>query len=119
MSISAEGKMVSKTYAELRTYGFLVYNFNTQRKMKTGATMKLCDQIIVGDTGIHFIEIKLEATRDTLKPHQKLFKKLIELVASKTCWVKYWMITSLKDASANYELILNGTPDQEGKKLGI
>ena len=119
MSISAEGKLVSKTYAELRAYGFLVYNFNTQRAMKTGATMRLCDQIVVGDTGLHFIEVKLESTKDRMKPHQLLFKKLIEMIASRTVWVKYWMIQSLDDAQTNYELILNGTPDQKGDKLGV
>lgn len=118
MSISQEGKLVSRTYAELRKFGFLVYNFNTRRKMQESMA-KLCDQLIVGATGIHFIEIKLESTRDRMKPNQLLFKKLIEMVASKTVWVKYWMISSLEEANVNFEFILNGTPDQKGDKLGV
>lgn len=117
--ISAENKMISNSYAELRDFGFLVYNFNTQRRMTHGATNKLCDLIVMGNTGLHFIEVKLKSTSDTMKPDQIIFKKIIELVSKKTPYVHYWMIRDLEDAHAVFDMILSGTPDQKGEALGV
>lgn len=117
--ISQENKIISNSYAELRDFGFLVYNFNTQRKMIHGATNKLCDIIVIGHTGIHFIEIKLRSTKDTIKPDQVIFKKVVEQVAQKTPHVHYWMVRDLEDAHAVFDMILSGTPDQKGETLGV
>ena len=116
MSISQEGKNISKTFADLRTVGFLVYNFNTHKRMAE-AQGKLCDHIILGDTGLHFIEVKLHSTKDNMKPKQKLFAYLINTIADKSIWVNYWLIHKLDDAVTTYDAILNGTEQQEGEKL--
>lgn len=118
MSISAEGKDISKTFAGLRELGFLVYNFNTQKPMKSGAMNKLCDHIVLGDTGIHFIEVKLHSTKDTMKPKQLLFAHLIKAIADRCIWVNYWIVHSLVDAQNAHDAILNGKENQEGEKLG-
>ena len=117
MSISKEGKDISKTFADLREAGFLVYNFNTPSRMNV-AQGKLCDHIVLGDTGLHFIEVKLHSTKDTMKPKQRLFAHLINLISQQTIWVNYWMIHSLEQASGVYDAILNGTESQEGETLG-
>lgn len=116
MSISAEGKNISKTFADLRNVGFLVYNFNTPSRMNV-AQGKLCDHIVLGDTGLHFVEVKLYSTKDTMKPKQKLFAYLINLISQQTVWVNYWIIHSLEEASGVYDAILNGTENQEGERL--
>ena len=116
MSISKEGKDISKTFADLRSAGFLVYNFNTHKRMAEGQG-KLCDHIVLGDTGLHFIEVKLFSTRDSMKPKQKLFAFLINKIAEKSIWVNYWMIHKLDDAVGAYDAILNGTEQQEEERL--
>ncbi len=116
MSISKEGKDISKTFADLRDAGFLVYNFNTHKRMAE-AQGKLCDHIILGDTGLHFIEVKLFSTKDTMKPKQKLFAFLINKIAEKSIWVNYWMIHKLDDAVGTYDAILNGTEQQGEDRL--
>lgn len=116
MSISQEGKDISKTFAGLRELGFLVYNFNTPSKMREGQG-KLCDHIVLGDTGLHFMEVKLFSTGDRMKPKQKLFAHLIKKISEKSIWVNYWMINKLDDAASTYEAILHGTESQEGERL--
>ena len=116
MSISQEGKNISKTFAGLREFGFLVYNFNTPSKMREGQG-KLCDHIVLGDTGLHFLEVKLFSTADKMKPKQKLFSYLIKSIADKCIWVNYYILHTLDDAQVAYESILNGTESQEGERL--
>ena len=117
MSISKEGKLVSASLAELRRFGFIVTNFNTHRHVKTGSMQKLTDYIIAGHTGVHFIEVKLESTGDTMKPHQKLFKHIIERISERCVWVNYWLIVNLDQAHTAFQIILNGTEEQLGEKL--
>lgn len=119
MSISKEGKLVSVSFAQLRQFGFLVFNFNTHRHVKTGSMQKLTDYIIIGNTGIHFVEVKLESTGDSFKPHQVMVKKLLEKLVEKTIWINYWKVVNLEQAHIVFEMILNGTPIQKGEKLGI
>lgn len=117
--ISREGSMISASFAQLRDFGFIVTNFNTHRHVKTGAMQRLTDYIIMGDTGIHFIEVKLESTKDTMKPHQVLVKHLITQVSKLTPFVNYWTVKDLEDAHAVFDMILNGTPEQKGVKIGV
>lgn len=118
--ISKEGKLISATFAELRQFGFIVANFNTQGKKRLGSGMrKLCDYIIAGHSGLHFIEVKLESTGDRIRPDQVMFKKIITAISSWTVWVHYWSVVSLDQAGVCYDLILNGSPDQKGVKLEL
>lgn len=119
MSISKEGKLVSRTFASLRDHGFIVTNFNTHRHVKTGSMQKLTDYIIIGHSGIHFIEVKLESTGDTMKPHQKMAKYFIEKVQERCPFVHYWLIVNLEQAHQIFEFILNGSPNQKGERIGI
>ena len=117
MSISQEGKDISRTFADLRDAGFLVYNFNTQKPMKSGAMNKLCDHIVLGNTGMHFIEVKLFSTKDKMNPKQQLFAFLINKIADKSIWINYWLINKLDDAVGTYDAILNGTEQQGEERL--
>ena len=98
--ISEEAKKISTEFAKLREKGFWVYNFNTQKPMKYGSTKKFCDLLVIGENGVHFIEVKLESTKDTEKPIQKLFRLCIERLEKLTPYITYWKIHSLKDAQS-------------------
>jgi hypothetical protein len=118
MSISKEAKMISATFAELRKFGFLVWNFNSvYRARLTSGMSKLCDHIVAGETGLHFVEVKLTSTKDKLSAGQKSFKKIIAVISQYTVWINYWTIQDLEVAEFVFENILNGTKDQKGEKL--
>lgn len=104
--------MISASFAELRQYGFIVTNFNTHKHVKTGSMQKLTDYIIAGSTGLHFIEVKLESTGDSYKPHQLMFKNIIEKISEDCTLIHYWKVVSLEQASFVFEMILNGSPNQ-------
>lgn len=116
MSISEDAKIISKTFGDLRHIKdkdnkpvFVVNNLNTYRKMQKSMN-KLCDLIIMSKkTGIHFIEVKLTVTKDTIKANQKHFAEVVSHVANQTDQVHYWVIHNLDEAYAVYDFILHGT----------
>lgn len=116
MSISKEGKLISQSFAELKKFGFLIYNFNTYRAMQRSMS-KLCDHIVAGETGLHFVEVKLTSTGDKMSDGQRLFKKVIWAIVARTPWVNYWSVHNLDEAHYVFEQILNGTEFQKGDKL--
>jgi hypothetical protein len=113
--ISKEATLISTTFAELRDMedevgeqAFIVYNFNSPRKLTKGQA-KLCDHIVIGKScGIHFIEVKLDSTKDKTSIGQQLFAKVITHIANQTDRVNYWIIHNLDEAYAVYDYIMNG-----------
>ncbi len=109
MSISKEAKLISTTFSDLREFGFIVNNLNTYKKMQRSMN-KLCDLIIIGkETGVHFIEVKLASTNDTMKPNQKDFADVVSHLSNQTDKINFWVIHGLDEAYAVYDYILHGT----------
>lgn len=109
MSISNEAKLISTTFSGLREFGFIVNNFNTYRKMQRSMN-RLCDLIILGkQTGVHFIEIKLDSTEDRYRKGQKEFAEVVGHLSNLTEEINYWIIHNLDEAYAVYDAILHGT----------
>ena len=85
MSISADAKLISKTFADLRDLGFLVLNYNAKTMKNRGGMKGWVDLCIIGRNcdgydsraGIHMIEVKLDNTRDRFKAAQKQVAELI------------------------------------------
>lgn len=110
MSISKEASEITKVFAELRNHGYIVVNHNTNTYIKSRTIQKLTDYIIIGRTGIHFIEVKLKSTKDTIKPHQeKIRETLIQLqLKDESKLIHYWICATLENAQFIYMEILNG-----------
>lgn len=104
--ISTENKMISDAFAKLRNdTNCFVYNFNTQTRMKYGATKKLCDIIVIGKSGIRFVEIKLKSTKDRERGGQKAFAKLVTWLSSRTDLINYYRVTSFSEGMILTEFI--------------
>ena len=107
MSISKEAKDISKEFARLRQFGYLVYNFNTQTGMKSGSQRGLCDHLIISIYGIHFIEVKLKSTKDKIRESQKPLAQILKKLTSKDIY--YWIVDSLERAKS---LVYTLTPKE-------
>ena len=97
MSINKEAKYISKEFAKLRQFGYLVYNFNTQTGMKSGSQRGLCDHLIISIYGIHFIEVKLKSTKDKIRESQKPLAQILRTL-TKSEDIYYWIVDSLERA---------------------
>lgn len=113
MSISREATIISNKFAKLRQFGFLVYNFNTRSKMPRNMA-KLTDYIVVGVTGLHFIEVKLSSTKDRMNPPQLALQKLLRKLEERCIWIHYWKCVSSEEANFIFDNILAGTVNQKG-----
>jgi hypothetical protein len=125
MSISKEATLISTNFADLRDIedaegekAFLVYNFNSPRRLTKGQA-KLCDHIIMSKkTGLHFIEVKLDSTKDKMSIGQKLFAKIISYISEQNEGVHYWIIHNLDEAYAVFDYILHGYNEITGGNNG-
>ena len=105
--ISKEAKLISTTFAGLRELGFIVFNYNA-KSMKTKGGMKgFVDLLIIGKTGTHYIEVKLDSTDDKFKPAQKELGVMISRLSDKTNLINYWVIHNLEESYAVFDYILN------------
>lgn len=80
---------------------------------------KLTDYIIAGTTGLHFIEVKLSSTKDSMRPAQLALQKLLRKLEEKCIWIHYWKCVSSEEANFIFENILSGTLNQKGERLGV
>ena len=96
--ISKEAKEISKIFGVLRDYGYLVYNFNTQSGMKSGSQKGLCDHLLIGSGGIHFIEVKLKSTKDKMRKSQEPLELIAERLSTLSPYVWYFIISSSQEA---------------------
>ena len=108
--ISQEAKEISAVFAKLRECGCWVYNFNTYKRMQESMN-RFCDHLVIGESGVHFIEVKLLSTKDTEKPHQKLFAKLIQRLASYTDLIHYWKVIDMEEAEMVFGIAKDWKPD--------
>ena len=75
---------ISKIFAELRKYGFLVYNFNQKTKFGRGL-VGFVDHLIIGKNCIWFIEVKVG--NDTIKPNQQKIYDCVDQIGRRNNWV--------------------------------
>ena len=110
MSISQDAKIISTTFAGLREFGIIVFNFNAKSmRYKAGGFKGFCDMVLISErTGVHFIEVKLDSTKDRFKPAQKLLGELITKLTNKSEFINYWVIHNLDEAYAVFDVALNG-----------
>ena len=107
MSISADAKLISKTFAGLREFNFLVFNYNAKTMKNRGGMKGWVDLCVIGKTGIHLIEVKLDNTKDKFKPAQKKLGEMISKLNKETDLINYWVIHNLEEAYAIFDYILN------------
>lgn len=81
---------ISKIFAELRKYGFLVYNFNQKTKFGRGL-VGFVDHLIIGKNCIWFIEVKIG--KDTLTPLQIDLLTRLKIIERKTQVIHWYLIT--------------------------
>ena len=86
----SEKSEISKEFARLREYGYLVFNFNQKTRFGIGLT-GFCDYVIIGFGRIIFIEVKIG--KDRLSKEQEQLKD--ELVKAQA---EYNLVTCLFDA---------------------
>lgn len=110
MSISVDAKIISTTFAGLREFNIIVFNFNAKSmRYKAGGFKGFCDMVIISEkTGIHFIEVKLDSTKDRFKPAQKVLGTLMTKLTNKSEYINYWVIHNLDEAYAVFDVCLNG-----------
>jgi len=85
----------TNAFNELTKFGYNVKNFNSKRKMGSGA-VGFVDHMITGNGHLVFVEVKIGA--DKLRPAQKDFAEKIMTVVNKNNTVKYWQISKLSEA---------------------
>lgn len=76
---------ISKIFAELRKYDFLVFNFNSDRKLNRGKMTGFVDHLIIGKNCIWFIEVKVG--NDTIKPNQQKIYDCVDQIGRRNNWV--------------------------------
>jgi hypothetical protein len=79
-------KTISECFANLRKFGYNVYNFNSQKKMIRGIK-GFSDFMITGHGHIFFIEVKLG--KDKFSAEQEAFKDEIKYSAERNPFVFY------------------------------
>lgn len=83
---------ISKVFAELRKYGFLVFNFNQKNRFGRGL-VGFVDHLIVGTQAVYFIEVKIG--KDTIKKDQQELYDMIDDLGRRSKWtVQPFIITS-------------------------
>ena len=92
-------KDISRIFAKLRDFGFLVFNFNSNKKLNRGKMTGFCDHLIIGKGKIYFIEVKIG--KDTIKPEQFLLQRAIDETEA-----DFRFITSSKEAEDLRDFIL-------------
>lgn len=98
-------KEISKTFGNLRKYGYKVINFNSSTRLNAG--MKdFIDFCIFSSRVIIFVEVKLG--KDKLSEGQKETARMLSSVASLQTRIHYKTIRDLKSAKELHDLILRG-----------
>ena len=88
---------ISKIFAELRKFGFLVFNFNSDKKFNRGRMVGFVDYFIIGKNKIYFVEVKIGA--DDLSYEQEKFKEMLLVLEHNTNdQVSYFNVSNLGEA---------------------
>lgn len=89
---------ISKVFSELRKFGFLVFNFNSDKKFNRGRMVGFVDYVIIGKNKIYFVEVKIGA--DKLNPDQEKFKEMLLVLEHNTNdQISYFNVRNLVEAT--------------------
>lgn len=94
-------KEISAKFAELRKYGYKVFNFSSRRYLSPSFA-DFTDLVIIKSGFIWFIEIKFLKTKDKLSKGQEDTKEYLQLAEKRNSYVKYYICNE-----KNYEEIIN------------
>lgn len=104
---------VSKCFANLRKFGYEVYNSQDNYRNPMPKGLKgISDYIIVGHGYLFFAEVKFIETKDKYSPEQLTFKEKIKYVSHKNPFVFYVLINE-----NNYKDFYTDILQQNYKKL--
>ena len=95
---------ISKIFAELRKYNFLVYNFNQKNRFGRGL-VGFVDHLIIGKNRIWFIEVKIG--KDMLSREQIDLLTRLKAIGKKFPMVEWSIVTHVEFARKLQEQILS------------
>lgn len=84
---------ISKVFAELRKYGYLVFNFNQKNRFGKGL-VGFVDHLVIGKWGMFFVEVKIG--KDTVKPEQEKLGEMISRMGNR--YIHYEIIHTTEEA---------------------
>ena len=95
---------ISKVFSELRKFGFLVFNFNSDKKFNRGAMRGFVDHLIIGKNCVWFLEVKIG--KDILSPEQIDLLTQLKILEDRTDVVKWYLVPGVEVARQIKEYIL-------------
>ena len=98
---------ISKVLLKLGGFGWDVLSFGDKRPLRRGQGGFVDNLLVHEDKGTVYIETKTKATADKMTDRQREFARKLQKLASKTDLIKYYVITTLKEAIDLREQLIN------------
>jgi len=96
---------ISKVFAELRKWGFLVFNFNQKNRFGRGL-VGFVDHLVIGRNRIWFIEVKIGKDKFS-KEQEDLKDRISEIEGWTNGRIDYRIVFDLQTAKSIQEIILS------------